>query len=119
MIPANPYSPYATAAADVRHVASTVLVDTKPVVGTLALTACGHYAVALGEDPPVNPVGGASDGVCPACMQSLRGDPPHDLHDVFAVCEECGLKTRHGRWCGLCREDLHDTWRLTIREVRR
>ncbi|MGW0486189.1 hypothetical protein [Nonomuraea sp. NPDC003214] len=108
MLRPNPYSPYATATLSGRHVFPSFL-GASPLPGVLGLAHCERMAVV-----PAEPLSGLDldqpqPGLCQACVNAAIGlaaparQEPQD-------CQECGSVGSQGRWCALCRQDLHDHW---------
>ncbi|MGW6502933.1 hypothetical protein [Nonomuraea angiospora] len=109
----NPYSPYATAAADVRHlfaVPSWLMASPRP--GTLTPTGCGELAVVPEAPIKIEPGEPLPEGVCPTCVSARNADVVVTPTLTDADCQECGLRTAHGALCALCRSLLHDYWWL-------
>jgi hypothetical protein len=104
----NPYSPYATATLADRHLLPSFF-GAYPLPGKLAIAACEGMTVAPGEQPRELDLGNPQPGLCRVCVDAVTGvkDParqgPH-------VCQECGETGSQGRWCALCRQELHDEW---------
>lgn len=111
----NPYSPYADADPDVRHLFPSFF-GNLPTPGGLALTGCERMAVVpeetLTDVTDLLDAGRISDlppGLCPVCVSVATGEGSAG-GDGADVCRECGARTSHGDWCALCRQDLHDEW---------
>jgi hypothetical protein len=111
----NPYSPYADADPQYRHLVPG-LFGIAPPEGVLTIAACGLMTVVPGGD-----LGDATDalidhrfddlpeGLCPRCIGVATGREG-EISGAPTTCEECGTTTRHARWCALCRQELHDQW---------
>ncbi|MFD9948805.1 hypothetical protein ACFWYW_46860 [Nonomuraea sp. NPDC059023] len=109
----NPYSPYATAEAGLRHSIPSFL-GLLPDPGVLCLATCERMTVA--PDEGVNrdvlndiAAGTLPDGMCPACIAVATGqaEPDRIARDR---CTECGGASSQGQWCALCRQELHEAW---------
>lgn len=119
----NPYSPYADADPNTRHLIPTLFGP--PAAGNLILTACGGMAVV-----PPEPLGDASDalaagrlddlppGLCPVCVSVATGQAP-EPDGIPGTCRDCGMDSSHGDLCALCRMDQHDAWRANRTEATR
>ncbi|TDD31666.1 hypothetical protein E1287_25740 [Actinomadura sp. KC06] len=119
----NPYSPYANALPNARHLVPGFLGAT-PVPGVLAPTACDRMAVV-----PTEPLEDVTDllivgratslppGLCTTCVGAAVGEePPEDDPRIRpTTCRECGGASSQGEWCALCRQSLHDQWWSTRR----
>jgi hypothetical protein len=111
----NPYSPYATADPNTRHLLPSFIFFGPPQPGSLAPTGCERLAVV-----PDSPLTAASEGnafppgICETCIAAwdaaLRGEELPDDRPA-EDCRECGSSTRHDGLCAMCRQDEHDTWR--------
>ncbi|MFB4273065.1 hypothetical protein [Nonomuraea sp. GTA35] len=109
----NSYSPYATAAPDVRHLfAMPAWLMASPRPGELAQTACGELAVVPDAPIKTEPGEAMPEGMCGTCVKARNADVVVAPSATTADCSECGLGTCHGALCALCRTDLHDQWRL-------
>jgi hypothetical protein len=109
----NPFSPYATAAADVRHLfAVPFWLMASPRPGELMPTACGELAVVPETLSEAKPDDSLPEGVCGTCAQARQDDTTVAPSGPVTDCRECGLRTNHGKLCALCRSDLHDAWWL-------
>jgi hypothetical protein len=107
-VPPNPYSPYADADPNYRHLFHSPVFFNDPAPGVLAPTVCERLAVVpellivtgLGRELP--------DGLCPACVTVMQGgdEPRHPVSD----CRECESVTGHDGLCALCRQDKHEAW---------
>jgi hypothetical protein len=108
----NPYSPYADADLQYRHVFPVVTFFGNPKPGGLALAGCERMAV-VPEEPLQDALAGDGvlpDGLCPACVASMRGEElPADARPV-SQCRDCEGSTDHDGLCALCRQDAHDAW---------
>ncbi|MFB4265361.1 hypothetical protein [Nonomuraea sp. GTA35] len=115
----NPYSPYANADPEYRHLILS-LFGLKPSAGVLCLTACDRMAVAP-EEPLQEATdklgdGGLPDGLCPSCVAMARsGEAP--VPPRPQECRECGDLGSQGEWCALCRQELHEAWWPTRNEA--
>lgn len=106
----NPFSPYANADPDVRHLVPS-LFGFGPTAGVLALTACERMAV-VPDEPLRDATGRLGDlppGLCPVCVSVATGEGAPGGGDPD-VCRECGDGSSQGEWCALCRQDLHEQW---------
>ncbi|WP_433542054.1 DUF4326 domain-containing protein (plasmid) [Streptosporangium sandarakinum] len=107
----NPYSPYATAAADARHVFFGFL-GADPLPNVLGVTACDALAVVPAEPLTLTDPANPSVGLCPECVAAMSGRtlrvrrPRGEVTD----CRFCEAATSHGGVCALCRQELHDEW---------
>ena len=114
----NPYSPYANADPEHRHLIPS-LFGIGPESGVLALTGCDRMAVVPEEplrDATAAVVGGdlasLPEGLCPSCVaMASSGEEPVPARSQ--ECRECGSLGSQGEWCALCRQDLHDAWWAT------
>ena len=105
----NPYSPYADANPNLRH--AFPVPDFFPALkaGALLPAGCGGMAVVPTEPLQVVPAADLPEGLCPACVEELRGNhTPPSIPP--AECRECGTDTRHADLCALCRQEKHDKW---------
>lgn len=97
----NPYSPYADASPEYRHVFATPVFFGDPVPDVLMIALCERLAV-VPETPLQDPNaddGTLPDGLCPACLAAMRGEElPEDIRPV-GNCRDCGCSTDHD---GLC-----------------
>lgn len=108
----NPYSPYADANPDHRHVFPDPVFFPDLTPGALTTTACGGLAVVSDEPLQIVPSADLPEGLCPACMEEIRGN--HTPPSVPIVeCRECGMGTRHADLCALCRQISHGKWWAT------
>lgn len=121
-VPPNPYSPYADADPDVRHLIPAFF-GLGPKPGALALTGCERMAVApeekLTDVTDLLIAGRISDlppGLCPVCISVATGEGVAG-GDGTGECRECGAGTSHGDLCALCRQDLHEEWWPTRKAV--
>lgn len=121
-IESNPYSPYADADPDLRHLIPAFF-GHLPKPGVLAVTACELMAVApeekLTEVTDLLAAGRTSElppGLCPVCISVATGQGTAG-GDGTGECRECGTGTSHGDLCGLCRQDLHEQWWPTRQET--
>ncbi len=113
----NPYSPYADADPNFRHLVPS-LFGAAPEPGGLAVAACGGMAVvpegALGDATDALREGRLDDlpeGLCPDCLAVATGEGIEaGAHVSPGTCSECGDRTLHGTCCAVCRQDLHDQW---------
>ncbi|MGI5286599.1 hypothetical protein ACQEVF_25125 [Nonomuraea polychroma] len=109
----NPYSPYANADPDVRHlfaVPSWLMASPRP--GTLTPTSCGALAVVPEAPIKITPGDPLPEGVCGACARAHAADTVVARTGPLTDCQECGLGTTHGAICAMCRGDLHEAWWL-------
>jgi hypothetical protein len=106
----NPYSPYATAAAGVRHILPAPFLAHDPVPGTLAPTACGDLAVVPDAPVEVHPGEDMPDGACRYCVDVMNGAALVLRTRQSARCATCGQWTPHDGKCALCRQSDHATW---------
>lgn len=108
----NPYSPYADADPQYRHIFPSPIFFPDPIPGGLALAGCERMAVV-----PTEPLQDAQagdgilpDGLCPACLAAMRGEElPEDARRV-ASCRDCGCSTDHDGLCAVCRQEAHEAW---------
>lgn len=109
----NPYSPYATADSNSRH-----LIDGffgPPIPAGLIPTACERLAVVPDEPLNVAGIAGPSwpEGMCGECISAydaqIAGREYVDDRPV-TDCRECESQTRHDGLCALCRQEKHDAW---------
>ena len=114
----NPYSPYANAIPNARHLLPS-LFGLLPTPGGLAPTGCERMAVV--PDEPLEDVtdlllaGRTRElppGLCADCVGVAAGGGLAEDFPRFApaICRECGGHSSQGEWCALCRQDLHDEW---------
>ncbi|MET8006287.1 hypothetical protein [Nonomuraea glycinis] len=107
-VPSNAYSPYATATLTDRHLLPSFF-GAYPLPGKLALAACERMTVAPGEQPRELDHGNPQPGLCRACVDEVTGVQAPARQEP-QVCQECGEIGSQGRWCALCRQELHDEW---------
>lgn len=114
-IPPNPYSPYADANPNARHLIASFL-GSLPEVGVLTLAGCGRMAVVPAE--PLTDVtdlllagrtGELPPGLCADCVGVAAGDG-EPLPPVPGTCRDCDSPSSHGDLCALCRHELHSKW---------
>lgn len=107
-VPPNPYSPYATATLTDRHLFPSFF-GADPLPGVLGLAACERMTVVPTD--PLNELDfdNPPPGLCQACLGAVFNEKDPARPDPQA-CQECGEQGSQGRWCALCRQDLHDTW---------
>lgn len=104
----NPFSPYADAGPEWRHIFPSPIFFPDPTPGALTPAACGGMAVVPAESLQVVP-DALPEGLCPACLAEMRGNhTPASIPP--AECRECGSDTRHADLCALCRQEKHDEW---------
>lgn len=107
----NPYSPYATADAQWRHIFPALDVFGPPRPGALTVAGCERLAVVPNE--PLRADAGhpeLPDGLCPMCVAAMRGeDLPEDARPE-SQCRECTGWTHHDALCALCRMQAHEEW---------
>ncbi|HEY9372562.1 hypothetical protein [Streptomyces sp.] len=109
----NPYSPYANADPEWRHLIPS-LFGLVPEQGVLCLTACDRMAVAPEEalrEATDGLIGAEElpDGLCPSCVAMAKdGQAPVPARPQ--ECRECGGLGSQGAWCALCRQELHEAW---------
>ena len=109
----NPYSPYATADPERRHIipVPALLADlgARPAPGALATTACGQLAVVPADVVLVEPGAAFPAIACPPCLEAMAADridePPREIE----LCPECDRPTPYGL-CIICRQERHDQW---------
>jgi hypothetical protein len=107
----NPYSPFADADPETRHLFPVLLLlgGQPPRPGTLAGTGCGRLAVV--PDAPIEVRGPTlPEGVCEGCRQSFALDTPLDPTGKPHPCPCCNAATRHEGNCAACRQQLHKAW---------
>ncbi|MEU9380017.1 hypothetical protein AB0D38_02955 [Streptomyces sp. NPDC048279] len=107
----NPYSPYATADAGVRHLFPTLFGP--PAAGALLPAGCLGLAVVPDEVIEIDPA--ATDlpaGLCPGCVAALRGIAVVAPR-TFKPCRNCKGHTRHNELCAVCRAEAHELWAAT------
>lgn len=112
----NPYSPYANTDPNQRHLIPSFL-GAPPNPGVLALTACERMTVVpdgtLGEATDALREGRLDDvppGLCRSCVLVATATGGADFRQSPQACEECGGQSSQGRWCALCRQELHEKW---------
>jgi len=105
----NPYSPYATANPDIRHILPFLAFLGDPKPGSLVLTGCEYLAVAPEQTTGTQPGADLPDGLCPACVAAMNG--ADGANRPASPCRECGIRTTHDGLCALCRAEMHDEWR--------
>lgn len=105
----NPFSPYADAAPDVRHLFQSPIFFPDPVPGALALTGCERMAVVPEPLPDTAAVTELPEGLCPACLSVMHGNDWPDWGSP-TECDSCGTATQHGLMCALCRQEMHEQW---------
>ncbi|MEU9349048.1 hypothetical protein AB0D74_48410 [Streptomyces sp. NPDC048278] len=103
----NPYSPYATADPQVRHLFPTLFGP--PTAGALLPTGCLELAVVPDEPLETDPAAELPAGVCPGCAAALRGIGVLDLRPHTA-CRTCPGQTRYNELCAVCRAKAHELW---------
>lgn len=103
----NPYSPYADADPEYRHLVPEFL-GICPQPGVLAIVACGGLAVVPETLTELPPGPSAPPGLCPACLTAAHGGLGRS--GTPGRCSECGDATGHGKLCALCRQEKHDAW---------
>ena len=109
----NPYSPYATADPDSRHLIDGLFGPPEP--GSLIPTACERLAVV--PDEPLTAAGNAGpcwpEGICPECIRAydaqMAGREYTDDRPV-TDCRECEGRTAHDGLCAECRLEKHEAW---------
>lgn len=108
----NPYSPYADADPQYRHLFPTITIFGDPIPGGLALAGCERMAVV-----PVEPLQDANagdgtlpDGLCPACLAAMRGQELPDDAQQVTNCRDCDSRTDHDGLCAVCRQEAHEDW---------
>jgi hypothetical protein len=112
-VPPNPYSPWATAPQDTRHLLPSLL-GRPPVPGRLARTGCGRLTVVPDTEPTdatdlieEHRFGELPPGICVDCVKAAGdGYPPLAL----GICAECGCGSVDGDLCARCRQNRHDAW---------
>lgn len=105
----NPYSPYATASPDTRHILPTLAFLGDPTPGSLVLTGCEYLAVVPEQTVETQPGAELPDGLCHVCIAAMNGaDEPRR---PAVPCTECGMRTTHDGLCAMCRAEKHDEWR--------
>jgi hypothetical protein len=113
----NPYSPYANAHPDARHLLPSFL-GALPAPGGLALTGCDRMAVVPDESLTdvtallrARRFASLPPGLCPTCVAAAAGEQPEQPTALPpTTCQECGGGSSQGEWCALCRLELHDAW---------
>lgn len=110
----NPYSPFATADPDLRHLIVVPLPGSRPEPGRLVLTGCDRMAVVpddvvrIADDLP------SPDGACPVCFLAMatlaRGLYPSCASLPPATCGTCGSISSQGAMCAICRATAHEEW---------
>lgn len=123
-VPPNPYSPFADADPDLRHLIPSPF-GALPKPGGLTVTACERMAVVpedtLKDVTDLLIAGRVSElppGLCPVCISVATGEGVAG-GDGTGECEDCGDLTSHGDLCALCRQDLHDEWWPSRQEASR
>ncbi|MEU9014286.1 hypothetical protein AB0D12_31855 [Streptomyces sp. NPDC048479] len=108
----NPYSPYADASPQRRHIFLTSSFFGDPKPGVLTPTGCERLAV-VPEEPMRDANSGDGilpHGLCPACLAEMRGEELPEGVQPVADCRACGSSTDHDGMCALCRQEAHDDW---------
>lgn len=109
-VPPNPYSPYATAAPGLRHLIRLPEEYGPPAPGRLLPAGCVELAVVPDDPTEIDPATTQlPDGLCPACVASLRGLPV-STDNPRSLCRTCLTETRYNGLCELCRADAHQLW---------
>lgn len=105
----NPYSPYADADPQYRHIIPSFL-GILPQAGSLVLAACGGMTVVPEEalrdaagEPELPP------GLCSACLAVMAGDEPERPQEA-EKCRRCESGSSHGDLCAFCRQEGHAKW---------
>jgi hypothetical protein len=112
----NPYSPYADADPNYRHVFAFFAFFGDPAPGGLVPAACDAMAVVPEADLTETRPGADDlpDGLCPACVAVLNGGEPPKRPTTD--CRECEAKTGHDGLCAVCRQEAHEKWWPTCDE---
>jgi len=114
-VPPSPYSPYATADPDVRHLIPLPEEYGPPAPGRLLPAGCHELAVVSDDsaeiDPATRPL---PRGLCAPCVASMRGLAVPDDTRPLTNCRTCGGETRYNHLCALCRAEAHQLWQ-TVR----
>uniref|UniRef100_A0AAU2A1R1 Uncharacterized protein n=1 Tax=Streptomyces sp. NBC_00093 TaxID=2975649 RepID=A0AAU2A1R1_9ACTN len=110
-VPPSPYSPYATADPDVRHLIPLPPEYGPPTPGTLLPAGC-HELAAVSDDPTeIDPATEQlPSGLCALCVASMRGLAVPDDTRPLTNCRTCGGETRYNSLCALCRAEAHQLW---------
>lgn len=110
----NPYSPYATADPDLRHM-FVPFFGGIPDAGVLALAECERQAVVPADTVDCTDAvmeGRLTDlppGLCPVCITVATGQgEPGQQHPE--TCRRCEGVSSQGEWCAMCRFELHEEW---------
>jgi hypothetical protein len=104
----SPYSPYADADPNKRHIFAVPAFLPAPEPGALLPTACEAMAVASEEAVETRLGAELPDGMRPLCVAVINGGEPPALPS--SACGECGSPTWHGKLCALCRQEKHEAW---------
>lgn len=116
----NPYSPYATADPERRHIipVPALLADlgARPEPGALATTSCGQLAVVPAGVVLVEPGAEFPAIACPQCLEAMAADRIDEPPREPEPCNECDRPTPYAGLCALCRQDRHDEWWIATRE---
>jgi len=109
----NPYSPFADADPQLRHLFPVpAFISVPPVPGSLALTGCSRLAMVPWDVTEAPAREELPEGTCPLCARPMReGNPQPDQRPV-AACHRCLAPTRHDGLCALCRVTMHEHWQV-------
>lgn len=105
----NPYSPYATADPNARHVLD-ILLPVGVKTGRLSLTACGNLAVVPEELTSLKETDTIPKGMCKPCLEVAVNGQEVEMREM-TPCIECQTMTEHGGICAVCRMEGHDNWK--------
>jgi hypothetical protein len=109
----NPYSPFADADPQLRHLFPVpVLISVPPVPGSLAVTGCSRLAMVPWDVADAPALAELPENVCSGCAQAMREDNPQPDHRPVAACHRCLAPTRHDGLCALCRVVMHEHWQV-------
>jgi len=112
-VPPNPYSPYATADPDTRHLFPIPPELGPPTPGTLLFAGCHGLAVVPDDPIEIDPATEQlPHGLCMPCVDSLRGLAHTDTRPL-TDCRVCCHITRNNSLCATCRATAHHLWQDT------
>lgn len=107
----NPYSPFATADPNYRHIIPSPIFFPAAKPGVLVLTGCNELAVVPEELSDVNDSNGIlQDGLCPACVSAMNSGEEPAYTGSETSCGVCQSPTHRDGLCVLCRQSQHDEW---------
>lgn len=112
----NPYSPFATADTDLRHLIPVPLFFPAPVPGRLALTGCGRMAVVPPKVGRIREELRLVPGGCAPCFDTMAALAAGAGAGMFApglppaICGTCRSPSSQGAMCAICRAEAHAAW---------